>query len=70
MDTPPQALRVNGFNVLVQWQGFRPSASGCVPLSMAASRLSEMNTIGYESPPASSTSTGESHRTLGRAQTL
>ena len=29
------ALTMAAFNVLVQWQGFQPYASGFVPLSMA-----------------------------------
>ena len=33
------AFTMAAFNVLVQWQGFQPNASGFVPLSMAAFRL-------------------------------
>ena len=29
------AFTLAAFNVLVQWQGFQPTASGFVPLSMA-----------------------------------
>ena len=31
----PLACTMAAFNVLVQWYGFQPYASGCVPLSMA-----------------------------------
>ena len=31
------------FNILVQWHGFQPYASGCVPLSMAELSLSNTN---------------------------
>ena len=33
------AFTMAAFNVLVQWQGFQPTASGFVPLSMAEFRL-------------------------------
>jgi len=33
------ACTMAAFHVLVQWQGFLPKASGCVPLSMAALSL-------------------------------
>jgi len=33
------ACTMAAFNVLVQWQGFRPNAAGFVPLSVVAVRL-------------------------------
>jgi hypothetical protein len=33
------AFTMAAFNVLVQWHGFQPSASGFVPLSIAEFRL-------------------------------
>jgi hypothetical protein len=35
------------FNVLVQWHGFQPHASGFVPLSMAEFSLYNTNIIGW-----------------------
>ena len=40
------AFTMAAFNVLVQWHGFQPYASGFVPLSMAELGLSKTNTIG------------------------
>ena len=39
------AFAMAAFNVLVQWHGFQPYASGFVPLSMAELSLEETNTI-------------------------
>ena len=39
------AFTIAAFTVLVQWQGFQPSASGFVPLSMAEFRLSNANNV-------------------------
>jgi len=39
------AFTMEAFNVLVQWQGLRPNAYGCVPLSMAEFSLQDTNTI-------------------------
>jgi hypothetical protein len=38
------ACTMAAFNVLVQWHGFQPNASGFVPLSMAECGLSNTNT--------------------------
>jgi hypothetical protein len=40
------AFTMAAFNVLVQWQGFQPHASGFVPLSISEFSLQETNTIG------------------------
>jgi len=40
------AFTMAPFNVLVQWHGLRPNASGFVPLSIAHFSFSETNTIG------------------------
>ena len=40
------AFTMAAFNVLVQWQGLLPNASGFVPLSMAEFSLQETNTVG------------------------
>ena len=41
------AFTIAAFNVLVQWHGLQPNASGFVPLSMAKFSMQETSTIGY-----------------------